>query len=62
MLQPYNRIRMSLSAINCMKINCLIRNRTFTKWFLFDEKEFLILPLCFVVPFYFSPLCFQVFD
>ena len=31
--QPYNRIRLSLSAVNHMKIKNLIHNRTFTKCF-----------------------------
>ena len=61
MLQSYNRIRFSLSAVNHMKIKSLIRNHTITKCFLFDEKAFLILALYSVAPFYFSTLCFCVF-
>ena len=42
MPQPYNRTRLSISAVNRMKIKSLIRNRTVTKCFLFDEKSLLI--------------------
>ena len=42
MPQPYNRTRLSISAVNRMKIKSLIRNRTVTKCFLFDEKALLI--------------------
>ena len=42
MLQPYNRIRLSLSAVN--------RNRNFTEWFSFNGIAFSILPPCSVVP------------
>ena len=39
MHQPYNRIRLSLSATNCMKIRNLIHNRTITKCFSFYKKH-----------------------
>ena len=51
-LQPCNCIRLSLSAVNRMKIKSLIRNRT--KCFSFYENTFLILPVCSALPFYFQ--------
>ena len=39
MLQPYDRIRLSLSAANRMKTKCLGHNRTITKCFYFCEKR-----------------------
>ena len=58
MHQPYNRIRLSLSAVNRMKIKSLIRSRIITKCFTFYEKSiFLVLPICSGFPFY-----FQYFD
>ena len=56
MLQSYNRVRLTLSAINLMQIKSLIRNRIITKCLSFDEKAFLILPISSVVSFYFSTL------
>ena len=62
MLQPYNRIGLSPSAADIMKIKELIRNRTITKCCCLSTKNtFLILPLCSAVRFYFSILSSQLF-
>ena len=56
MHQPYNRIRLPLSATNCMKIRNLIHNCTLTKCFsfyknhIFDSTNMFCFTILFSIP------------
>ena len=54
MLQPYNRVRLSLSSVNRTEINKVLP--------IVRKAHFSILPLCSTIQFYFSILLFEVFD
>ena len=52
----YNRIKLSIPAVNLMKMKSLIRNRTIIKCLYSMKNAFLIFLLCSAVPFCFSIL------